>query len=52
VAARRLARQERALALARKLAQAPQRAAAWVGRDALRDLQTPATQRRMARKRG
>jgi 3-methyladenine DNA glycosylase AlkD len=39
-----------ALALAARLAKSPQRAAAWVGRDALRDLRSPATARRMAKK--
>ncbi|MGH7752213.1 MAG: DNA alkylation repair protein, partial [Gemmatimonadales bacterium] len=40
-----------ALALARKLAASPHAAARWVGRDALRDLKSPATRARLARSR-
>jgi 3-methyladenine DNA glycosylase AlkD len=41
-----------ALGLARRLSAAPEPAARWVGRDALRDLTSPAVVRRLAARRG
>jgi 3-methyladenine DNA glycosylase AlkD len=48
VGKRNVALHEAALALARRLAQSPNPAARWVGKDAIRDLNSPAVARRLS----
>ena len=50
VGERNVALNQAAVALARKLGESKDAAARWIGKDALRQLATPATQKRLARK--